>query len=302
MQKVSLDSTDLKILNLLAKNCRLSYRSIGHTVRLTTKSVKSRVDRMLAAKVIERFLARVNPSVIGYKRTYSFALRKSKLNQEIFGRINLVGDIQYQFEVMGGVIGFGIAIKEGTEDKIDLLLNSLKPALLGLIQSHNLEVHQKLTKTDYTIMKQLIKNPRMEIRDIAAATSISPKTVRRRLDKMIRNHVIEFSIQPNPDAMKGHIVFFLDVKVKHRSQYQKVLQRIYEELHEHFMLSSDLSNQEDSIGLLLGSEDAIGIESIRSKIESFEEVQQANAFLPIRLSSPQEWILKAIDRKLVESS
>ena len=97
-------------------------------------------------------------------------------------------------------------------------------------------------------------------------------------------------------------MFFLDVKVKHRSQYQKVLQRIYEELHEHFMLSSDLSNQEDSIGLLLGSEDAIGIESIRSKIESFEEVQQANAFLPIRLSSPQEWILKAIDRKLVESS
>ncbi len=302
LQKVSLHSTDLKILNLLAKNCRLSYRSIGHTVRLTTKSVKSRVDRMLAAKVIERFLARVNPSVIGYKRTYSFALRKSKLNQEIIGRINLVGDIQYQFEVMGGVIGFSIAIKEGTEDKIDLLLNSLKPALLGLIQSQNREVHQKLTKTDYTIMKQLIKNPRMEIRDIAAATSISPKTVRRRLDKMIRNHVIEFSIQPNPDAMKGHIVFFLDVKVKHRSQYQKVLQRIYEELHEHFMLSSDLSNQEDSIGLLLGSEDAIGIESIRSKIESFEEVQQANAFLPIRLSSPQEWILKAIDRKLVESS
>ena len=67
MQKLSLDGIDLKILNLLAKNGRLSYRSIGLTIGLTTKSVKSRVDRMLAAKVIERFLARVNPSVIGYK-------------------------------------------------------------------------------------------------------------------------------------------------------------------------------------------------------------------------------------------
>jgi DNA-binding Lrp family transcriptional regulator len=302
LQKVSLDSTDLKILNLLAKNGRLSFSSIGRTIGLTTKSIKSRVDRMLAARVIEKFLARMNPSVIGYKRTYAFALRKKKLNQELLERVNLVGDIQYQFEVMGGVIGFDIAVKEGTEEKIDLLLNSLKPALLGLIQSPNREVSQDLTETDYTIMKQLIKNPRMEIRDIAATTSISPKTVRRRLDKMIRNHVVEFSIQPNPDAMKGHIVFFLDVKVKDRSQYQKVLERIYEELHEHFMLSSDMSNQEDSIGLLLGSEDAIGIESIRSRIESFEGVEQANAFLPIGLASPQEWILKAIDRKLAESS
>jgi len=257
---------------------------------------------MLTAKVIERFLAKVNPSVMGYKRTYAVALRKNKLNLELLERINLVGDIQHQFEVMGGVIGFDIAVKEGTEEKIELLLDSLKPALLGVIRSRNREIRQKLTETDYTIMKQLIKKPRGEIRDIATSTAISPKTVRRRLDRMIANHILEFSIQPNPDAMKGYIVFFLDVKVKDRSHHQKVLQRIYEELHDRFMLSSDMSNQEDSMGLLLGSEDAIGIESIRSKIESFEGVEQANVFLPIKLASPQEWILKAIDSKLAESS
>ncbi len=301
LQKFSLDGTDLKILNLLARNGRLSYRSIGLTIGLTTKSVKSRVDRMLAAKVIDRFLARVNPSIIGYKRTYGFALRKNKVNQELLDRINLVGDIQYQFEVMGGVIGFDIAIKDGTEDKIELLSNSLKPALLGLIQSRNREVPHDLTQTDYTIMKQLIKNPRMEIRDIAAATAISPKTVRRRLDKMTKNHVLEFSILPNPDAMKGYIVFFLDVKVKDKSHHQNVLQKIYEELHTHFMpLSSDMSNQEDSIGLLLGSEDAIGIESIRSRIESLDGVEQANVFLPIKIACPQEWVLNAIDKKLAK--
>jgi DNA-binding Lrp family transcriptional regulator len=303
LQKVSLDSTDLKILTLLAKNGRLSYRSIGLTIGMTTKSIKSRVDRMLAAKVIERFLAKVNPSVLGYKRMYALALRKNNLNQELLERFKLVGDIQYQFEVMGGALGFDIAVKEGTEDKIDLLLSSLKPALLGVIRSRNREVSQKLTETDYTIIKQLIRNPRMEIRDIAAATSISPKTVHRRLDKMIGNCVLEFSIQPNPDAMKGYIVFFLDVKVKDCGHHHQVLQKIYEELDDHFMiLSSNMSNQEDSIGLLLGSEDTIGIESIRSRIESFDEVQQANAFLPIKLACPQEWIVKAIDRRISKSA
>jgi len=137
LQKLSLDSTDLRILNLLAKNGRLSYRNIGLMIGLTTKSVKSRVDRMLTAKVIDRFLAKVNPSVMGYKRTYAVALRKNKLNLELLERINLVGDIQHQFEVMGGVIGFDIAVKEGTEEKIELLLDSLKPALLGVIRSRN---------------------------------------------------------------------------------------------------------------------------------------------------------------------
>jgi DNA-binding Lrp family transcriptional regulator len=300
LQQLTLDDTDLKILNMLAKNGRLSYRNIAHTIGLTTKSVKSRVDRMLAAKVIEKYLTRLNPSVIGYKETCALALRKNELNQEVVERINLVGDIQYQFEVLGGVMGFDIAIKEGTEDKIELLLNSLKPALLGMIRSRNRPVSHKLTQSDYAIMKQLIKNPRTEIADISTVTAISTKTIRRRLDKMMKNHIIEFSIQPNPDSMKGYIVFFLDVKIKSRTYHQDILQRIYEESHERLMLSSDMSSQEDSIGLLLGSKDTFGIESIRSRIESFNGVQQANAFMPTKLACPQEWIIKAIDRKLAQ--
>jgi Lrp/AsnC family transcriptional regulator, leucine-responsive regulatory protein len=76
LEKANLDGTDLKILNLLTRNGRLSYRSIGLTIGLTTKSVKSRVDRMFAAKVIEKFLAKVNPSVIGYEKTWAFAQKK----------------------------------------------------------------------------------------------------------------------------------------------------------------------------------------------------------------------------------
>lgn len=60
--------------------------------------------------------------------------------------------------------------------------------------------------------------------------------------------------------------------------------------------------KQDSIGLLLGSEDVIGIESMRSRIESFQEVKQADAFMPTKLACPQEWILKGIDKKLAQSA
>jgi DNA-binding Lrp family transcriptional regulator len=295
--KANPDSIDLKILNMLARNGRLSYRGIGVAIGLTTKSVKLRVDKMLSSGVIDRFLTVVNPSIVGYKETYTIALSKTKLSQELIDRISLVGDIQYRFEVLGGVIGFGIAVKEENEEKIKLLLGSLQPAIVGLIESHNYNVTQDLTKIDYCIIKELIKKPRMDILDIAKATSSSPKTVQRRMEKMTKNRVLEFSINVNPASMKGQIVFFLSVTAG-KQFYAALLERIYAELHENIISSSNLSNQVDAIGLNLVSEDVFKIERIRSRIESFDDVQQANIFIPIKLEYPQEWIINAIDRKL----
>jgi hypothetical protein len=41
--------------------------------------------------VIDRFITVVNPSIFGYTRIYSIALRKSKLSTELLQRISLVG-------------------------------------------------------------------------------------------------------------------------------------------------------------------------------------------------------------------
>ena len=62
----------------------------------------------------------------------------------------------------GGVIGLGIGIKDEDEEKIQMLLDSLRPAIVGLIESRNYEVPDILNKTDYAIIKELIKKPRME--------------------------------------------------------------------------------------------------------------------------------------------
>jgi DNA-binding Lrp family transcriptional regulator len=299
LEKINLDSIDLKILNLLARNGRQSYRSIGHAVGLTTKSVKSRVDKMLSSSVIDRFITVINPSVFGYTRIYSIALKKSKLSKELLERISLVGIIGYRFEVLGGVTGLGIGVKEEDEDKIQLLLDSLRHAMVGLIESRNYEVPNALTTTDYVIIKQLIKEPRMEVLDIAKAISMSPKTIKRRIEKMTKNHAVEFSINVNPSAMKGQIVFFLSMRVE-RQFYPQLLERILGELHDKIILSFNLTNQVDAIGLNLASDDVFKIEGIRARIESFEGVQEANVFFPIKLDYPQDWIIKAIDQKLAK--
>jgi DNA-binding Lrp family transcriptional regulator len=141
----------------------------------------------------------------------------------------------------------------------------------------------------------------MEIMDIAKATSISSKTIRRRIEKMTKNRVLEFSINVNPAAMKGQIVFFLSVRAE-KQLYPRLLEKILGELHESIILSFNFANQMDAIGLNLASDDVFKIENIRSHIESFDGVQDSNVFFPIKLEYPQEWMIKAIDRKLGDTT
>lgn len=304
MQRLILDSIDLKILNLLGKNSRLSYRNIARTVGLTTKSVKSRVDKMISAKVIERFIVLVDPSILGYKTTCTFTLKRNVVNKDLIDRISLVGDVQYKFHVLGGAIGFSIVVREGSEDKIELLLKSLQPAILGVAIQNPIystkTISYNLTKTDYHIIKQLVQNPRMEISEIGKAISISVKTVRRRLDKMQNNHILEFTILPNPHAMKGQITYFLEVKVESSRLYRAVAEKIFSELHNHIILSSILHDQVERIGLILASEDVFKIEFIRSQIESFNGVKEANVFLPTKIEYNQDSIVKSIEGKLTK--
>jgi DNA-binding Lrp family transcriptional regulator len=292
-----LDNTDLRILNMLARNGRLSYRSIGVAIGLTTKSVKARVDKMLFSRIIDKFLTIVNPSIFGFSGTYVIALKKRKLNKELLERIGLVGVIGYRFEVLGGVMGLGIGIKEEDEEKIHMLIDSLRPAIVGMIESRNYKVPNILSKGDYAIIKELIRKPRMEVLDIAKTTSISPKTVRKRVEKMTRNRILEFSINVDPSAMKGQIVFFLSV-IAEKEFYPRLLERILDELHNNIITSFNLANQVNAIGLNLAVDDVFKIERIRTRIESFDGVQEANVFLPIKLECPQEWVIKMIDLKL----
>lgn len=302
MPRLILDDIDLKIVNSLGRNGRLSYRNIAYAIGLTTKSVKVRVDKMISGNVIERFIALVNPSILGYNTICTFAIRKNKLSNEIIDRIKLVGDIQYQFTVLGGAVGFSIAVREGSEEKIELLLKSLQHAILGVTiqnSSSHSDISKSLRVTDYHIIKQLVLNPRMEISEIGKKISVSPKTVRRRLDRIIKYRILEFTILPNPYAMKGQIVFFLEVKIE-KGQYRILVEKIYGALHNNLVLSSMHHDQEDTIGLILASEDVFKIEQIRSQVESFEEVKEANIFLPITITYNQELIVKAIKQKIVK--
>ena len=60
-----LDETDLRILDLLRADSRLSYREIGKRIHVSTGTVSERVKNMIDSGVIRRFTTAVDPTLMG---------------------------------------------------------------------------------------------------------------------------------------------------------------------------------------------------------------------------------------------
>lgn len=60
-----MDSTDRKILKILADNSRLSFKQLGEMIHTSDVTAKSRVERLVASGIITKFTIAVDSSKLG---------------------------------------------------------------------------------------------------------------------------------------------------------------------------------------------------------------------------------------------
>jgi DNA-binding Lrp family transcriptional regulator len=293
----------MKILNSLSRNCRVSYSSLGNEIGLTAKSVKARVEKMQSSGVIDSFIIKVNPLVLGYSKFCLLIVRNSKADQKHIERsLSLLGDIFERVYGLGNLSIFLLAVKKEAEEKLELLVDVIGQDLL--IQSQTIafpNVREQPTYADFKIMKCLLADPRMEISDIAEKISMSTKTVSRRLEKMIQNHVLDFTVHGDPTAIRGYIVSVVSANTD-KGSYGKVLEKSYADLKDSFFFYSysPALTQQDVIYWVFCSKDVFALDSVMKRIESYPGVRKVDVFIPISIEYHKEVIIKGIERKLVD--
>ena len=114
----------------------------------------------------------------------------------------------------------------------------LKPATIETIFGNYRPPTMTVNASDLEIMKCVMSDPRMSVKDLVQVTSLSRKTVARRLEKMRENNVLQFfTIIANLSSLRlvGYIEFPALIHVKEPS-YQSVVERIHYELQEYLIL------------------------------------------------------------------
>jgi DNA-binding Lrp family transcriptional regulator len=280
--------------------------NIGSTVGMTSKSVKARVDTMISTGVIEKFVVKVNPVSLGYGMSCMLIVREHTAHtDDIVSRLNLLGDVSIHSKCMGGISTFCLAIKEGHEDKLELLRDSLKPATVHFMftsPSSYVSNKHELSESDLQIIKCLLSNPRMDMNDIAKKISISARTVNRRLTRLKDNNVLKFFILCNPVSTLGYIQFVLVINTVDKSFNNQIIERMYGELKENILCQPPIIDPDNIITLLLFSQDIYTADGILKEVESFTGVNRVELFILTDTTSYDEWVLKEIDKRLNSKS
>jgi len=224
-------------------------------------------------------------------------MRHNELAENVINHLNLLGDLFLHVRQIGGTSVFSLVVKTGSENKIPLLIDSLKPTVIQSMFVSRPHVQKGPKELDFKIIKCLLPNPRMNISEIARKLSISAKTVSRRLDMMKENNVVQFSVLVNPSSTRGYIQFVIVISVK-ETLYQYVLERIYRELSGNLLLQAPVTSPDNLIVLIMFSQDIFTVDSILRKVESFDGVNRAELDILTGITLSQDWMINEIEQRL----
>ena len=118
----SIDETDKKILNILQKNDKVSYRELADELELAASTIHNRVKKMIEEEIIKKFAAIIDPSKIGFNTIALVGLRVDPLKMnEIAGKIASYEETQL------------VAISSGDYDIIAQIIAKDEKALWNFI-------------------------------------------------------------------------------------------------------------------------------------------------------------------------
>ena len=289
MKLSKIDNLDMKILSNLLNNCRESDRQIGQKIGLSGVSVRSRIEKMLKSKLIEKFTLKIEPHILGYNVIYLVTTGQDV--NEIVKQVKLVGEPFFVVPCVGGYSACGIVVKGEVEQKIAIIKNILKQVrILNIFEAEDAGIESNLTKTDLDVIEQLLKNPREQIDIVAKNAKISSKTVARSIEKLQENPAFQFTLTYDPGKIKPYIAHAVLCVVN--GNIETLLKVLRKQFEEHFMQIPFIAKNQ--IALFLYSEDIFEMDEMVQKASGVENVVAVENFMPKKISLPHDWITKAI--------
>jgi DNA-binding Lrp family transcriptional regulator len=206
-----LDLVDKGIIAELEGNCRQSYRMLARKLGVSSKTIRSRIEKLIEMGVIQRFLVELNPDILG---AHLVIAEVSTLGSEdtlefihqigqspVVRLVSRLADGTYdvEAEVRGkmGTVNFGQFIR-GQDRVSDVEIHDvikMHPHVTKGSLSKPQALNFDFTNIELNVLRCLRENPRMPIVDIARRTEMTAKRVRMVLRQLQDSGRLRFTLE-----------------------------------------------------------------------------------------------------------
>ncbi len=251
-----MDKNDLILSQLLMANSRLPYRDLADKLGLSVNAVHRRIQALIETGIIRAFTAKISLSALNAFGVLVFGKSETQSIDEACEKLGN-HDLTYWVGVGGGnhlYIGAYLRSISELESYVDFVKEEaqmldptvgINPPPEPDLPSSVTARETTLSSLDYQIIYALHKDSRRPISEVSEELGISAKTARRRLSRMIRDGLIELSMEWYPDASNDiSALFHLRVRSSaDRSKVGSMLVKKYAPNALFFWLFSNLPNQ-----------------------------------------------------------
>jgi DNA-binding Lrp family transcriptional regulator len=237
----------------LAKNCRIPYRELSDKLGISINAIHVRIKELLKKGIIYRLKAELSWSLFGTTRVLiagTPSLNVSKDIDEIIatlGKNKDTGHIVIAAANYMYIYGYLRSVQE--LDKYCAFVRrvtAMERPIIGILNiPPPLEPDcYNLSKLDYKIVYALSKDPRRNLTDVAEELSVSVKTVRRRLEKMVIEKTIFLGLYDDHTA-SGDIIARFHLTYADGVEKDQVLSLLYNKYKKNVLNVLTFSNIPD---------------------------------------------------------
>ena len=194
-----MDEIDFFLLKKLVGNSRLTYRELADISDLSVSATHKRINKLIEDGIIEAFIARPSSIALKYIWVIIFGMSKAKSMDVVSKELG-----QHENILFVGIAGAkslyvytflrNISELQEVSSYVSKIAKISKP-MVGIVNVPYLTTPEPLTNMDYKILKVLNRDARKPVIDIADDVGLSAKTVKKRIDRMIENNLVTFTIQ-----------------------------------------------------------------------------------------------------------
>jgi DNA-binding Lrp family transcriptional regulator len=202
------DSKDFQLLVALYGNARQSYQSLGRRVSLSAHSVRDRINRLKSKGILQGFMLSIDSSVFDCNDLLLFF--DGDFSRKTILKAFAAPDVSWVVWKMDGQMIVRLWTKNEHEATDNLAkISGVRPS----VQAHppRKQKGMQVSITDLSIMDALVDDPKVSFDEIIKSTRLSPKTVRKHLNRLLETKTI--SVDPILGALtdSGELIYPLVV-------------------------------------------------------------------------------------------